>query len=491
MAPSRSRSRERDRDSDRHRSSSRRERSRSRDRGGSSRHSSRRDRSRSRERRRSSSRDRGRDRGSDRRSNFSDPDAASAIQQLQQQQLQKQLLAQQLLMQQQQMAGGGGLSSNKKQREVYVGNLTIGVVADVMLRELFNGALAHLVPDPVANPPVVNAQLDPSGRFGFVEMRSEELATSGMALDKVELCGRHINVGRPKGYVEPPQGAQPSGNLGMAQVFASQISNAPTRILLLENMLKASNLRDPQERSEVAEDVRDESSKCGNVEAMALPIPPPSVSGGEPGRVYIKFTSSDQCQKAKDMFDGRQFDGNTIGAKFVSDEDFLRAAQGEWVMPRSATSMAGPPGDFGLTMGGPLPSGISGMAALNPNALTMHANPSLASLMNASIDPAAVPEQEGWVKLRGIPFTSTKADIIHFFHGCGGAMDEQKVKLVMGLDGRPTGEAYVEISGPGAKYRLALAKDRQLMPNSSRYVEIFTSNREEVDRRLLTGVMLY
>ena len=45
-------------------------------------------------------------------------------------------------------------------------------------------------------------------------------------------------------------------------------------------------------------------------------------------------------------------------------------------------------------------------------------------------------------------------------------MNEQKVKLVMGLDGRPTGEAYVEISGPGAKYRLALAKDRQLMPVS-------------------------
>lgn len=44
-----------------------------------------------------------------------------------------------------------------------------------------------------------------AGRFGFVEMRTEELATSAMALDKVELCGRNINVGRPKGYVEPPQ----------------------------------------------------------------------------------------------------------------------------------------------------------------------------------------------------------------------------------------------------------------------------------------------
>ena len=99
--------------------------------------------------------------------------------------------------------------------------------------------------------------------------------------------------------------------------------------------------------------MRDESSKCGNVEAMALPIPPASVAGGEPGRVYIKFTTSDQCQKAKDMFNGRQFDGNVIGAKFVSDEDFLRAAQGEWVMPRPANSMAGPPGDFGAL--GPVP----------------------------------------------------------------------------------------------------------------------------------------
>jgi splicing factor U2AF subunit len=38
-----------------------------------------------------------------------------------------------------------------------------------------------------------------------VEMRTEELASSAMAMDKVDLCGRAINVGRPKGYVEPPQ----------------------------------------------------------------------------------------------------------------------------------------------------------------------------------------------------------------------------------------------------------------------------------------------
>ena len=31
-----------------------------------------------------------------------------------------------------------------------------------------------------------------------MELRTDELATSATALDKVELCGRHINVGRPK-----------------------------------------------------------------------------------------------------------------------------------------------------------------------------------------------------------------------------------------------------------------------------------------------------
>ena len=58
----------------------------------------------------------------------------------------------------------GGASSGKKQREVYVGNLTIGAVTDAMLRELFNGALSHLMPNPELNPPVVNVGMDPSGR---------------------------------------------------------------------------------------------------------------------------------------------------------------------------------------------------------------------------------------------------------------------------------------------------------------------------------------
>ena len=112
--------------------------------------------------------------------------------------------------------GAGGLNAamaaNKKQREVYVGNLVIGGVTDLMLRELFNAALAHFVADPVTRPPVVSTTMDGSGRFGFVELRTEELATEAMKLDKVNLNGREINVGRPKGYIEPPPGSKRDPN---------------------------------------------------------------------------------------------------------------------------------------------------------------------------------------------------------------------------------------------------------------------------------------
>lgn len=112
--------------------------------------------------------------------------------------------------------GAGGLNAamaaNKKQREVYVGNLVIGQISDLMLRELFNAALAHFVADPVTRPPVVSVTMDGSGRFGFVELRTEELAAEAMKLDKVNLGGREINVGRPKGYIEPPPGSKIEAN---------------------------------------------------------------------------------------------------------------------------------------------------------------------------------------------------------------------------------------------------------------------------------------
>ena len=72
----------------------------------------------------------------------------------------------------------------------------------------------------------------------------------------------------------------------------------------------------------------------------------------------------------------------------------------------------------GLMQTGPLPPGISGVAALNPTMATMMSgNPMMAGMMGGTLMGGATgaPFQEGWLKLRGIPFNVAKSDIIRFF----------------------------------------------------------------------------
>lgn len=70
----------------------------------------------------------------------------------------------------------------------------------------------------------------------------------------------------------------------------------------------------------------------------------------------------------------------------------------------------------GVYTTGPLTINISGVAALNPAmAGQVQTNPALAGLMFGSINQAAVPIEEGWVKLRGLDPAITKEDICTFF----------------------------------------------------------------------------
>lgn len=55
-------------------------------------------------------------------------------------------------------------------------------------------------------------------------------------------------------------------------------------------------------------------------------------------------------------------------------------------------------------------------------------------------------------------------------------MQGDQVRIVKGVDGRLTGEAYVHLSGSRAKLRLALAKDRTLMPVSCNPTLYHTAN---------------
>jgi epithelial splicing regulatory protein 1/2 len=85
----------------------------------------------------------------------------------------------------------------------------------------------------------------------------------------------------------------------------------------------------------------------------------------------------------------------------------------------------------------------------------------------------------GWVlRMRGLPYTASAQDVVSFF---GPA-----VPIVRGLegvvftytpDGRPTGEAYLELQSEEAQTE-ALKKHKESM--GSRYIELFVSSRAEI-----------
>lgn len=115
---------------------------------------------------------------------------------------------------------------------------------------------------------------------------------------QVDLCGRSINVGRPKGYVEPASGHAPAAPVwqpgmavpgapaaapampgppamampsfpGMPGAPAAAAGPVPTCVVLLESLVTVKDLRDPEERQDLCEDVKEECHK------VTPPPPPP------------------------------------------------------------------------------------------------------------------------------------------------------------------------------------------------------------------------
>ena len=94
------------------------------------------------------------------------------------------------------------------------------------------------------------------------------------------------------------------------------------------------------------EDVRDECAEYGTVEGVCIPMPPRTMPPDEPGRAYIMFAAHEEASKAKPVFDGRLFDNMKVTAKLVPDEDFSRAAAGEWIHIPTPGGLPAHPGPY-------------------------------------------------------------------------------------------------------------------------------------------------
>ncbi|GER55061.1 RNA-binding (RRM/RBD/RNP motifs) family protein [Striga asiatica] len=86
------------------------------------------------------------------------------------------------------------------------------------------------------------------------------------------------------------------------------------------------------------------------------------------------------------------------------------------------------------------------------------------------------------IRMRGLPYSAGKDDIIDFFKNF--TLSDESVHIVLNFDGRPNGEAFVEFANVDDA-KEALAKDRMTLGN--RYVELFQSSLEELNEALSRG----
>ncbi|XP_054266493.1 heterogeneous nuclear ribonucleoprotein H-like [Macrosteles quadrilineatus] len=88
-------------------------------------------------------------------------------------------------------------------------------------------------------------------------------------------------------------------------------------------------------------------------------------------------------------------------------------------------------------------------------------------------------DEEGCVvKMRGLPWSTTVEEILKFFGGCNIKGGKLGIQMTMSREGRPSGEAYVEMETE-EDVEMACKKDREHMGH--RYIEVFRAKRSEMD----------
>jgi len=243
------------------------------------------------------------------------------------------------------------LQASKKARRLYLGNMPNNMgVTDKQICEFFNRACMGSGVATMPGEPCIDAWIAPEGKYGFVEFRSIDECTAGIALNGINMQGRQLLVKRPNDYEPAPsnnpthisqtQGGMAPGQLAAAEIAPAQMGFAglpvvtlaaaahaedtPTTALVLGNMVTIEELEDDGEYAEIKGDVQDECDKFGVV--LRTHIPRPSRGAKPPGlgKVYVLFDSSEAAAKAKQVLHGRMFDNRSIEASYIAEEDFPR-----------------------------------------------------------------------------------------------------------------------------------------------------------------------
>lgn len=231
--------------------------------------------------------------------------------------------------------------ATRKARRLYVGNLpplgtVIPPVSEQNLLEFFNAVVIGFgLNNPEPGNPIASTWINTDGKYGFLEFRSIEECTRGLALNGIVFQGRNLKIARPNDYQPPPGGEttliptlDPSkmgpeaASLfpGLTATSMTISSQTPSRILVLNNLVTMEILADMEEVEGIKEEVGEECNKYGQVVRVIIPLP--SEAEERVGKVFVEFSETEHAQKAAQILSGRMFDHRKVETDYLTEEQF-------------------------------------------------------------------------------------------------------------------------------------------------------------------------
>uniref|UniRef100_A0A914HXZ7 U2 snRNP auxiliary factor large subunit n=1 Tax=Globodera rostochiensis TaxID=31243 RepID=A0A914HXZ7_GLORO len=124
-----------------------------------------------------------------------------------------------------------GPSVTCQARRLYVGNIPFGSNEDAML-DFFNQQMHLCGLAQAPGNPVIACQINLDKNFAFIEFRSIDETTAGMAFDGINFMGQQLKIRRPRDYVAPTTnyellGRMPVSNIVVDSPFKLYIGGLP------------------------------------------------------------------------------------------------------------------------------------------------------------------------------------------------------------------------------------------------------------------------
>lgn len=115
------------------------------------------------------------------------------------------------------------------------------------------------------------------------------------------------------------------GGAARPPVSANVLLTSSTTVVELRNVVTKEEVANDEEFEDIKDDMEEEAGKFGKLESVVIPRPRdgPGMEAGI-GRVFLKYSTKEEAERAHATMSGRRFGENTVEATFFDEERFAR-----------------------------------------------------------------------------------------------------------------------------------------------------------------------